>query len=151
MSNSVALSSPVLEGGVEKSDQIRKNIEDELFTGKIESLDRSDIIHMTVSQVLDSNVNIEGDEFFAEVVNDVKGDSGVIIPKGTYAHGKIAQTTEAKRAGRAATITLDFDYLITPDGREIPIEGRMTTKLHPVANAAKIVAQDTGYQPQWYV
>ncbi len=136
---------PVLQGGVQQNEEIRKDIESELFTGKIEHLERSDVIHMTVSQVLDSNINIEGDEFFAEVVNDVKGDTGVIIPKGTFAHGKISKTTEAKKLGRPATISLDFDYLITPDGREIPIEGKMSTQLHPVASVAKIAAQDVGY------
>ena len=136
---------PVLQGGIEKSDKIKQQIENELFTGKVENLDRSDVIHMTVSQVLDSNINIEGDEFFAEVTNDVKGDKGVIIPKGTFAHGKISETTEAKKGGRPATISLSFDYLITPDGREIPIDGKMTTKLHPVASAAKIAVQDVGY------
>lgn len=39
--------------------------------------------------------------------------------------------------GRQAWINLDFDYLVTPDGREIPIEGKMSTKLHPVAEASK--------------
>ncbi len=145
ITNATVMADPVLQGGIEKNDQIRKDIESELFTGKIENLERSDIIHMTVSQVLDTTINIEGDEFFAEVVNDVKGDTGVIIPKGSYAHGRIAQTTEAKRLGRPATISLDFDYIITPDGREIPIEGKMSTKLHPVASAAKIAAQDVGY------
>ncbi|MEE3349439.1 MAG: hypothetical protein VZR09_05305 [Candidatus Gastranaerophilaceae bacterium] len=143
--NLSAFATPVLEGGVEKTDKIRKDLESELFTGSVETLERSDIIHMTVSQVLDTSVNIEGDEFFAEVVNDVKGDKGVIIPKGSFAHGRIAQTTEAKRLGRAATLSLDFDYIITPDGREIPIEGKMSTKLNPVANVAKIAAQDVGY------
>ena len=100
---------------------------------------------MTVSQVLDSNINIEGDEFFAEVTDEVKGDKGVIIPKGTIAHGKITQTGDPKRLGRQGWIALDFDYLITPDGREIPIEGKMSTKLHPVAEASKIVVQDVGY------
>ena len=118
---------------------------DELFTGKIETLDRKDVINMTVSQVLDSSVSIEGDEFFAEVTSDVYGDKGIIIPKGTVAHGRLDSTTESKRLGRAATMTLSFDYLVTPDGREIPIEGQMTTKLHPVAEVGKIVAQDVGY------
>lgn len=145
LTNLAAVADTVLQGGVETSEQIKKELESELFTGKVETIDRSDIIHMTVSQVLDSNINIEGDEFFAEVVNDVKGDSGVLIPKGSYAHGKIFETTEAKRMGRPATISLDFDYIITPDGREIPIEGKMSTKLHPVASTAKIVAQDVGY------
>ena len=143
--NVSASADSVLHGGVQTSDQIRQDLESEMFTGKVETIDRSDIIHMTVSQVLDTNISMEGDQFFAEVVNDVKGDSGVLIPKGSYAHGIISQTTEAKSLGRPATISLDFDYIITPDGREIPIEGKMSTKLHPVASAAKIVAQDVGY------
>ena len=72
------------------------------------------------------------------------GDKGIIIPKGTVAHGKLANTTAPARGGREASMTLSFDYLVTPDGREIPIEGKMTTKLHPVASGAKIVAQDVG-------
>lgn len=144
--NTAAIADPVFHGYAEKDEQRREQqLQDELFTGQVEHLERSDVIHMTVSQVLDSNINIEGDEFFAEVVNDVEGASGVIIPKGTFAHGKISQTSEAKRMGRAATISLDFDYLITPDGREIPIQGKMSTKLHPIAETSKIIAQDVGY------
>ena len=135
----------VLEGHAEKTDVYEQQMQQELFTGKVEHLERKDVINMTVSQVLDSNINMEGDEFFAEVTDEVKGDTGVIIPKGTIAHGRISQTGDAKRLGRQAWISLDFDYLVTPDGREIPIEGKMSTKLHPVAEASKIVAQDVGY------
>lgn len=135
----------VLQGHAEKVDQYEQRLQQELFTGKVENLERKDVINMTVSQVLDSSINIEGDEFFAEVTDEVKGDKGVIIPKGTVAHGKITQTVDPKRLGRSGWIELDFDYLITPDGREIPIEGKMSTKLHPVAEASKIVAQDVGY------
>ena len=135
----------VLQGHAEKTDTLEKQIQQELFTGKVENLERKDVINMTVSQVLDSNINIEGDEFFAEVTDEVKGDKGVIIPKGTIAHGRITQAGDAKKLGRQAWLELDFDYLITPDGREIPIEGKMSTKLHPVAETSKIVAQDVGY------
>ena len=135
----------VLEGHAEKTDVYEQQLQQELFTGKVEHLERKDVINMTVSQVLDSNINMEGDEFFAEVTDEVKGDTGVIIPKGTIAHGRISQTGDAKRLGREAWISLDFDYLVTPDGREIPIEGKMSTKLHPVAEASKIVVQDVGY------
>lgn len=133
-----------LKGYVTESDEY-KQLGDELFTGRIETLERKDVINMTVSQVLDSSYSTEGDEFFAEVTQDVYGDKGIIIPKGTVAHGMLAGTTEAKRLGRAATLSLSFDYLVTPDGREIPIEGQMTTKLHPVVETGKIVAQDVGY------
>ena len=87
-----------------------QQLQQELFTGKVETLERSDVIHMTVSQVLDSNINIEGDEFFAEVTNEVCGDKGVIIPKGTIAHGKITHSGDPKRMGRSAWLELSFDY-----------------------------------------
>lgn len=133
-----------LQGSVVENDNYQKP-QDDIFTGKIESLDRHDVINMTVSQVLDSSISVEGDEFFAEVTSDVYGDKGVIIPKGTVAHGRLDNTTEPGRLGREGSLTLSFDYLVTPDGREIPIEGKMTTKLHPIAAGAKIAAQDVGY------
>ena len=142
--NPAVMAAPVFEGHAEKSEQY-KELEKDLFTGEVEHLERKDVIHMTVSQVLDGSINMEGDEFFAEVVNDVSGDKGVIIPKGTIAHGKITQSSDAKRLGRSAWMALDFDYLITPDGREIPIEGKMSTKLNPMVETTKIVAQDVGY------
>lgn len=139
-----AAASEPLKGSVTESAEF-KQMEDEIFTGKIETLDRKEIINMTVSQVLDSSYSVEGDEFFAEVTDDVYGDEGIIIPKGTYAHGRLTNTTAPGRMGKEASMELAFDYLVTPDGREIPIEGTMTTKLHPVAQGAKIVAQDVGY------
>ncbi len=143
-SNILAYAEEPLKGSVTENDNYQRT-EDDLFTGKIESLERKDVINMTVSQVLDSSISVEGDEFFAEVTSDVYGDKGVIIPKGTVAHGRLDSTTEPKRLGKEASLTLSFDYLVTPDGREIPIEGKMTTKLHPIAEGAKIAAQDLGY------
>ncbi|MBR5555947.1 hypothetical protein IKU74_08040 [bacterium] len=135
---------PTFEGHAEYSEHYQQ-MQQDLFTGEIEHLERKDIIHMTVSQVLDGSINMEGDEFFAEVTNEVYGDSGVIIPKGTLAHGRISQTGEPGKMGKSAWLELDFDYLVTPDGREIPIEGKMSTKLNPVTETSKIIAQDIGY------
>lgn len=139
----VAYCEDVFNGHAEKTDKVKE--QSELFTGKIDNLDRKDVLKMTVSQVIDGSFSQEGDEFFAEVTSDVSGTQGVIIPTGTIAHGKIKQCSGAKRLGRDGTIDLDFDYLMTPDGREIPIEGQMTTRLHPITAASKIVATDLGY------
>jgi len=141
---SVFAEGEIFHGHAQKDDEAVK-IRDELFTGSVENLERNDVIHMSVSQVLDGSYSFEGDEFFANVVNDVSGESGVIIPKGTVAHGKIKRTSEAKRLGRDGYIDLEFDYLITPDGREIPIDGKMSTKMHPIKSVSKIVATDVGY------
>lgn len=141
--SALALADEVFQGHAEQTDKLPE--QSELFTGQVENLDRKDILKMTVSQVLDASFAQEGDEFFAEVTDDVIGDKGVVIPSGTVAHGKIRQTSGAKRLGRDGSLDLDFDYLMTPDGREIPIKGQMSTKLHPVVAAGKIVATDVGY------
>lgn len=138
-----ATTGEIFEGHAEKTDKIKP--QSELFTGKVEALDSKDIIKMTVSQVIDGTFSQEGDEFFAEVTSDVEGNSGVIIPTGTVAHGKIKASSGARRLGRDGWIDLDFDYLMTPDGREIPIAGQMSTKLHPLNAGAKIIATDLGY------
>lgn len=134
----------VFHAHAEKNNKSQKE-QNELFTGQIEALNKKDVLRMTVSQVLDGTYSQEGDEFFAEVTNDVSGEHGVIIPKGTVAHGKIRQMNGARRLGRDGYIDLDFDYLMTPDGREIPIEGRMSTKLNAAVSVSKIVAKDLGY------
>ena len=133
----------VFQGHAQKDEE--QQVQDELFTGQIETLDKHDVIKMTVSQVIDGNYSLEGDEFFAKVTSDVMGENGVVIPKGTLAHGIISQSSEAKRLGRDGYISLKFDYLVTPDGRQIPIEGGMSTKMHPVKAVGKIVATDIGY------
>ena len=119
--------------------------QEDIFKDTVDTLDRKDDIRLTVSQVLDGSFSLEGDEFFAKVTSDVVSDKGVILPKGTIAHGTITQVGEAKRLGRNGYLNLSFDKLITPDGREIDIEGKMSTKLHPVKEVGKIVATDIGY------
>lgn len=138
-----ATTSEIFQGRAEKTDKVQDK--SELFTGKVENLDRKDVLRMTVAQVLDGSFSQEGDEFFAEVTNDVSGADGIIIPAGTIAHGRIKQCIGSKRLGRDGSLDLDFDYLMTPDGREITIEGQMSTKLHPLAATGKIVATDLGY------
>lgn len=144
ISNMSFAAGDVFQGHAEFDDEYTE-LDKKMYTGKTETLEKKDVIEMTVSQVLDGSFSFEGDEFFAEVTSDVIGDKGVVVPKGTVAHGIIKDSGNAKRLGRDGYIDLSFDYLVTPDGREIPIEGKMSTKLHPIKAATKIVAQDIGY------
>ena len=145
LTNGIAFANNEIFQGHAEFDDEYTELDPQMFTGKTETLEKRDTIEMTVSQVLDGSFSFEGDEFFAEVTSDVLGNKGIIIPKGTVAHGIIKQSGEAKRLGRDGYIDLSFDYLVTPDGREIPIEGKMSTKLHPIKAATKIVATDIGY------
>ena len=116
-----------------------------IFTGETHKIKTKDVIKMTVSEVLSSGFTQEGDEFFAQITQDVEGKTGVVLPTGTVAHGTVKEMEESKRLGRDGWIEINFDYLVTPDGRQIPIEGKMSTKMHPVKGVAKTVLVDTGY------
>lgn len=142
--NSVVFADETFQGHAEYDNTFARPQED-LFTNKTDILDSKDVVTMTVSQVLDGSYSLQGDEFFAEITSDVVSAKGVILPKGTIAHGTIVQIGEAKRLGRNGYLNLSFDKLITPDGREIDIEGKMSTKLHPIKEVGKIVATDIGY------
>ena len=137
-------SDDVFKGRAEINDKLEKENK-ELFTGEIDQLDTKDVIKMTVSQVLSSGFTEEGDEFFAEITSEVEGEKGVILPSGTIAHGSVREIQDSKRFGRDAWIEVNFDYLITPDGREIPIQGKMSTKMNPVVGTTKMIAKSAGY------
>ena len=100
---------------------------------------------MCVSQVLSSGYTLEGDEFFAEVTSDVEGDKGVLLPSGTIVHGIVKFIENPKNMGRDGYVNIDFDYMVTPDGREIPIQASLTTKDNKVKGAAKTIAHHAGY------
>ncbi|MCD7879806.1 MAG: hypothetical protein LUG16_07735 [Candidatus Gastranaerophilales bacterium] len=127
------------EGHIEATDT-KKQEQNKIFTNEVKKIDSDNEINLVVSQVLAGTTSIEGDEFFAEVSQDVLAGSGVLLPKGTVAHGSIRNIVNPKRMNRDGYIELSFDYLITPDGREIPIEGDMTSRL----SAAKSVARTAG-------
>ncbi|NLF84371.1 MAG: hypothetical protein GX568_10405, partial [Candidatus Gastranaerophilales bacterium] len=119
--------------------------DENLFTGEIEEVKEGSLLKMTVASVISSGLSYEGDEFFAEIIDDFSIDGGIVIPSGTVAHGIVTQLENSKRLGRDGYIKVKFDYLITPDGRKIPIEASMTTKRHPATATAKVVLEDTAY------
>lgn len=102
-------------------------------------------LDMVISTEITTGVNVSGDEFFGKVSKDYLVDGKVVIPKGTLVHGLVEQIAEPKRAGRNGHISTKFDYMITPDGREIPIEGSSTTKDSSAKAAAKVVGRATGF------
>ena len=64
----------------------------------------------------------EGDSFVAMLKNEQVSDSSVILPAGTVVRGSISEVKTAKFFSRGAKLYLDFDHVVTPTGRQIPLE-----------------------------
>ncbi|HEY9733118.1 MAG TPA: hypothetical protein V6C89_14470 [Drouetiella sp.] len=103
------------------------------------------VLELTLSSEITADETMEGDEFFGKISKDVLVDGRVVIPYGTVVHGMLTTLVGPKRAGRNGYVNARFDYLITPDGREVPIRGNSTTRDSEGKAAAKVVGRAAGY------
>ena len=113
--------------------------------GELKTVTKGTKIEMLTTTPISIGVSASGDEFFGKITKDYTIDGKVVIPSGSLMHGTINNVTPPKRGGRDGHMAMSFDYLITPDGREIPLEGGYTNEKSKVAKIAKVVARGAGY------
>lgn len=63
-----------------------------------------------------------GDSFVATLINEQLTGTTVILPAGTVVRGSIGNVKSAQRFSRGAKLYLDFDHVVTPTGRQIPLD-----------------------------
>lgn len=62
-----------------------------------------------------------GTEFSAILVTDQTADADVILPSGSLVRGTVKEVVPAKRLSKGAVLYLDFDHVVTPNGRQLPL------------------------------
>ena len=63
----------------------------------------------------------DGTPFTAILITDQSADSDVILPMGSLVRGNVRRVEAAKRFTKGAVIYLDFDHVVTPNGRQLPL------------------------------
>lgn len=63
----------------------------------------------------------EGDAFSAMLIEDQTSGTNVILPAGSIVRGCLSKIKPIKRLSRGAVIYLDFDHVVTPNGRQLPL------------------------------
>jgi hypothetical protein len=83
----------------------------------------------TITQgVLSSELNKVGDQ--VQLTTDqplTSSDGRVIIPVGSKIIGKVSQIQPSGHAGKPATMDIDFNQIVTPDGQSYTIQGSVDT------------------------
>ncbi len=64
----------------------------------------------------------EGDSFVATLQSELASGTNVILPSGSVIRGSVSKVNTAKRFSRGAKLYLDFDHVVTPNGRQIPLD-----------------------------
>lgn len=73
-------------------------------------------------QDVDTYAGGVGDSFTARLQNEQSNESGVILPIGSVVRGSVENIKSAMRFSRGAKLYLDFDHIVTPSGRQIPLD-----------------------------
>ncbi len=68
-----------------------------------------------------SAYNTPGSGFSAVLLTDQTSDDDVILPSGSIIRGDIKGIVEPKRMSKGAILYLNFDHVVTPNGRQIPL------------------------------
>lgn len=63
----------------------------------------------------------EGDAFCGMLLEDQTSGTNIILPAGSIVRGSVSKIKPVKRLSRGATIYLDFDHVVTPNGRQLPL------------------------------
>lgn len=63
----------------------------------------------------------EGDSFNGMLIDDQTSGASIILPAGSVVRGCIRKIQPTRRLSRGAVIYLDFDHVVTPNGRQIPL------------------------------
>jgi hypothetical protein len=70
---------------------------------------------------LTTNSGQEGDYFSAMLLEDQKSQESVILPAGSVVRGSVNKIVPIKRLSKGAVLYIDFDHVVTPNGRQLPM------------------------------
>lgn len=63
----------------------------------------------------------QGDYFSAMLLEDQTSGTNIILPAGSVIRGSISKIKPVRRLSRGAVLYLDFDHVVTPTGRQLPL------------------------------
>ena len=91
--------------------------------------------------------NTPGTAFSAVLLTDQTADDDVILPSGSIIRGDIKQIVEPKRMSKGAVLYLNFDHVVTPNGRQIPLTLNVTGRTDLTYDGG--ITTTRGYKDAW--
>ncbi len=72
---------------------------------------------------LDSGQVRAGDAVTMDVLEDVKIQNAIVIPKGAIVMGRVNEATGARKMGRGGKLDISFQTVTAADGTKVPVSG----------------------------
>ncbi|MBQ8459342.1 hypothetical protein IJ541_04485 [bacterium] len=92
-------------------------------------------------------INSEGSAFSAMLLTDQTADDDVILPSGSIIRGDIKGIALPKRLSKGAILYLNFDHVVTPNGRQLPLSLSVTGRTDMTYDGG--ITTTRGYYDAW--
>ena len=98
---------------------------------------------------IDTGISFSGTDFNAMLVTDQRSgdDDDIILPMGSVVRGSVRAITPAKRLSKGAVLYLDFDHVVTPNGRQIPLSLGLASRRDTTYDGG--ITSTRGYVDAW--
>ncbi len=113
-------SSPMRSGSVDPDADIVTAV-----PGRENELPEGTNLHVTLSQALSTEETRPGSHFSGRISKQVTLGGRVMIPEGSEFHGRVVQVTEGHRLGNRATIRLEPESVVLPDGAKYTLHAQV--------------------------
>ena len=96
---------------------------------------------------IDTTTASEGNSFNAMLLTDQTADDDVILPSGSIIRGDIKGIALPKRMSKGAVLYLNFDHVVTPNGRQLPLSLNITGRSDMTYDGG--ITTTKGYYDAW--
>ncbi len=93
---------------------------------KSERIPAGTMLEVRMETPVNSHNYFEGDTFRANLLEDVRIGNLVVLPSGTMIRGSVDYVLPGRRFSKGGELNLNFDHAVTPFGKQIPLEAKIT-------------------------
>ena len=121
------------------------------FSGnaKTKRIPAGTVLSLKLMNSIDTSYNTVGNDFSAMLITDQKADDNddVILPMGSIVRGSVKGIQPAKRMSKGAILYLDFDHVVTPNGRQVPLSLNLADRNDTTYDGG--ITTTKGYRDAW--
>ncbi len=93
---------------------------------KSERIPAGTVLEVRMETPVNSHNYFEGDTFRANLLEDIRIGNLVVLPSGTMIRGSVEYVLPSRHFSRGGQLGLNFDHAVTPFGKQIPLDARVT-------------------------
>ena len=102
------------------------------------------VIGAELTKSIDAKKAKSGDQFTAKVLNDLRSESGVVVPRGSKLVGHVTEAKPRAKGESDSILGIAFDKIEVKNGQEIPVHAAIQAVARPQTAAMESASTSGG-------